>query len=188
MDPELLKIVKCWNLWQIRGSQVIFKGNLTAKNQQQREPIWSWMELNAERSVILHSCYGLLIPLSLLLTIFKAWLIANVWTYIKRIFQFKCRYSPCVRPYFSGTRFLRHHAGCHRRLLLRGLQGQEAGERREDHGRQERGRGRQGGGGPRDVTRANVASIREPSHIHPSLSVLLCHWIFYRYKQVFCYQ
>ena len=100
MDPELLKIVKCWNLWQIRGSQVIFKGNLTAKNQQQREPIWSWMELNAERSVILHSCYGLLIPLSLLLTIFKAWLIANVWTYIKRIFQFKCRYSPCVRPYF----------------------------------------------------------------------------------------
>ena len=88
----------------------------------------------------------------------------------------------------SGTRFLRHHAGCHRRLLLRGLQGQEAGERGEDHGRQERGRGRQGGGGPRDVTRANVASIREPSHIHPSLSVLLCHWIFYRYKQVFCYQ
>ena len=82
--------------------------------------------------------------------------------------------------FISGTRFLRHHARCHRRLLLRGLSGQEAGERRENHGRQERGRGRQGGGGPRDVTRANVASLREPSHIHPSLSVLLCHWIFYR--------
>ena len=82
--------------------------------------------------------------------------------------------------FISGTRFLRHHARCHRRLLLRGLSGQEAGERRENHGRQERGRGRQGGGGPWDVTRANVASLREPSHIHPSLSVLLCHWIFYR--------
>ena len=58
--------------------------------------------------------------------------------WVSEFISYKC--VNCFRiTYYSvrrGARVLRHHAGRHRRLLLRGLQRPQAGERRAAHGRQ----------------------------------------------------
>ena len=63
-------------------------------------------------------------------------------TFIKTIFQYS--------HFAAGACILRHHAGRDRRLLLRGLSWSQAGERGEDHGRQDRRRGPEGWRRPGD--------------------------------------
>ena len=78
---------------------------------------------------------------------------------------------------------LRHRAGRHRRLLLRGLPRPEAGERRADPGRQAEREQRAklaGGGRPARHAAEDVAGLREPAHVHGGPRLLLRHRFLHR--------
>lgn len=82
-----------------------------------------------------------------------------------------------------GAGLLRHRAGRHRRLLLRGLPRPQAGERRAHHGRQtEREQRTELASGPgyAQHARENVARLRESAHVDGRPRLLLRHRLLHR--------
>jgi len=79
-----------------------------------------------------------------------------------------------------GAGLLWNNAGCHWRLLLRGLPGPEAGERGAADGRQAVGeRGSESAAADQHAPE-DVAGLRESAHVDERPGVLLCYGFLHR--------
>uniref|UniRef100_A0A8C0S983 Uncharacterized protein n=1 Tax=Canis lupus familiaris TaxID=9615 RepID=A0A8C0S983_CANLF len=79
-----------------------------------------------------------------------------------------------------GAGLLRPHPRDHRRLLLRGVQGPAAGERRAAAGRRGHGHGRGERAAQHDRAPEGVARLREPAHQHHGARLLLRDRLLHR--------
>jgi len=79
-----------------------------------------------------------------------------------------------------GAGVLRHTAGRDRRLLLRGLPGPEARERRAADGRQAVGERRPEPAAAHQHPAEDVAGVRQPAHVHRGAGLLLRHRFLHR--------